>query len=97
MYMPQFYVYILKCSDDSYYIGHTDNLESRILAHKTNSLKCYTSSRLPVQLVWHQDFGSRIEALEAEQKIKRWSRKKKEALIDKNWELLSQLAKKKFK
>jgi predicted GIY-YIG superfamily endonuclease len=96
MYLPQFYVYILKCSDDSYYVGHTDNLEARIWAHERNHFKCYTSDKLPIKVVWHQDFASRIEALEAEQKIKRWSRAKKEALINKNWDLLSQLAKKKF-
>lgn len=97
MYLPQFYVYILKCSDGSYYIGHTDNLEARIWAHTHNHYKCYTSNRLPVQLVWHQDFGARIEALEAEYKIKKWSRKKKEALIQEDWKLLSLLSKKKFK
>jgi len=96
MYMQPFYAYILKCSDGSYYVGHTDNLEARLSAHNIQHYDCYTAKRLPVELVWHQDFSSRTEAIEAEYKIKRWSRKKKEALIKEDWDLISLLAKKKF-
>lgn len=95
--MSYFYVYMLKCSDGSYYIGHTDNIEARISQHTQGIIKnCYTSTRLPVELVFHQDFGSRDEAFAAERKIKGWSRKKKEALIKKDWQLISLLAKKTF-
>ena len=72
-----FYVYILKCNDGSYYTGHTDDIERRIAEHKGGLYQGYTSSRLPIQLVYLEEFFSRIEALEAERKIKNWSRKKK--------------------
>jgi predicted GIY-YIG superfamily endonuclease len=95
--MIHFYVYILRCSDGSYYTGHTDNIEARISQHKQGLIKnCYTSTRLPVELVFHQDFGSRDEAFAAERKIKGWSRPKKEALIKGDWALISLLAKKDF-
>lgn len=95
--MKKFYLYILKCSDDSFYIGHNDDLEKRLAQHTQADISnCYTASRLPVKLVYAEALASRIEALSAEQKIKRWTRKKKEALISQNWELVSQLAKKKF-
>ncbi len=81
-----FWIYILKCSDNSYYTGHTDDLEKRILEHQTGQMSgCYTSSRLPVELVFSQDFTTREEALAAELRIKGWSRKKKEAMIRGDW------------
>jgi len=64
--MNYFYVYILKCADNSYYTGHTDDLEKRLSEHTSNSVPCYTSKRLPIKLVFHQEFSSRMEALEAE-------------------------------
>jgi len=80
-----FYIYILQCRDQSYYVGHTDNLEKRLSEHTTGFFSCYTSGRLPVKLVYHELFSTRIEALEAERKLKKWSRKKKEILIEKGW------------
>lgn len=95
--MEYFFIYILKCSDQSYYIGHTDNIEKRISEHNQGLIiSCYTLSRLPVECVFVQTFTSRIEAIEAEHKIKKWSRKKKEALIKQDWNEISRLAKKKF-
>ena len=94
--MEYFFVYILKCSDGSYYTGHSDNIEKRISEHNQGLINCYTSTRLPVECVFIQTCASRIEALEAEHKIKKWSRKKKEALIKKDWNELSILSKKKF-
>jgi len=88
-----FYVYILQCSDGSYYTGHTDNVEIRLFQHNQGLCNGYTSIRRPLKLMFVQTFGKRIEALEAECQIKKWSRKKKEALIARNWELLVELAK----
>lgn len=79
--MLPFFVYILKCSDGSYYTGHTDNLESRISAHKQGKGGMYTSGLLPVEVVYTGLCGSRAEAIENERKIKSWSREKKEAFI----------------
>lgn len=86
---------MLRCSDDSYYIGHTEDLESRLIEHNYGTYKGYTSERLPVSLVWYDEFNSRDEAFERERQIKGWSRAKKEALIKGNWEELKQLSKSK--
>lgn len=90
-----FHVYILKCRDGFYYVGHTDDVEKRISEHM-QGLCSYTSRRLPVETVFAEDFGTRVKALEMERRIKKWSRNKKEALIDGDWELISSLARKNF-
>ena len=90
-----FWVYILRCSDGSYYTGHTDNLEKRIAEHQAGEFPGYTSTRLPVELVFKQDFPTREEALAAEQQIKGWSRKKKEAMMRGDWLEVSRIARNK--
>jgi len=80
--MQEFYVYILRCSDGSFYTGHTDDLEKRMAEHYMSYYPCYTSSRLPVKLIYYATFGSRDEAIAAERQIKGWSRAKKQALAD---------------
>lgn len=90
-----FWIYILRCSDDSYYTGHTDNLEKRIAEHQAGEVEGYASTRLPVVLVFSQEFSSREEALVCERQIKGWSRKKKEALMCGDWAEVSRLAGKK--
>lgn len=90
--MLPFFIYILKCSDGSYYTGHTDNIESRISAHKLGQGCTYTKERLPIEVVFVQQFGSRYEALSAEQQIKGWNRRKKEALMRGDWSDLIRLA-----
>ena len=87
-----FWTYILKCVDGSYYVGHTDDLDGRIGAHQSGVIEGYTSSRLPVKLVWSQEFGDRDEAFAAERQIKGWSRAKKEALIRGDWDGIHLLA-----
>jgi len=87
-----FYVYILRCSDGSYYVGHTDNLEERMAEHDRGGVTVYTRKRRPLVLVFSADFQTRQEALERERQIKGWSRAKKEALINGNWERLGRLA-----
>jgi predicted GIY-YIG superfamily endonuclease len=87
-----FWVYILSCADRSYYTGHTDNLEERIAKHQAGEIEGYTSTRLPVRLLFSEEFSTREEALAAERRIKGWSRKKKEALIRGDWAEVSRLA-----
>ena len=88
-----FWVYILRCSDSSYYTGHTDNLEKRLAEHDSGAIvSCYTYKRLPVELVFSQEFATREEALTSELQIKGWSRKKKEAMIRGDWAEVSRLA-----
>ncbi|WP_421852938.1 Mov34/MPN/PAD-1 family protein [Novosphingobium sp.] len=87
-----FHAYLLRCSDGSYYAGHTDNLEQRMGQHQTGILGGYTARRRPVTLVWSERFPTRDEAFAAERKLKGWSRAKKEALIAGDWALVSELA-----
>lgn len=87
-----FWAYIVRCADDSYYTGHTDNLEARIGQHNHGDVDGYTHDRRPVTLFWSQDFPTRLEALEAERQIKGWSRRKKEALARGDWTDLHEAA-----
>ncbi|MDQ3048663.1 MAG: GIY-YIG nuclease family protein [Bacteroidota bacterium] len=83
------YVYILKCSDNSYYTGITNNPERRLEEHnqKLNNFS-YTASRLPVSMIYCERFTNFELAIRWEKRIKDWSRKKKEALIIENWDQL---------
>ena len=87
-----FWVYILRCSDGRYYTGQTDNLDHRIAQHQAGGFCDFTSRRRPLRMAWSQEFATRLEALEAERRIKPWSRQKKEALIRGDWEALSYFA-----
>jgi predicted GIY-YIG superfamily endonuclease len=87
-----FWAYMLHCADGSFYVGHTDDLDVRINTHMSGAFGGYTSTRLPVKLVWSDEFPSRYEALSAERQIKGWSRAKKLALIRGDWTLIAQLA-----
>ena len=84
--------FILHCADGSYYTGHTDNLDKRIMPHETAEIEGYTSARLPVKLVFAAEFSTRVEALARERQIKGWNRKKKEAMIRGDWAEVSRLA-----
>ena len=77
-----FFTYMLGCSDKSYYVGHTDALDQRIEQHGSGLSSGYTATRLPVTLVWFTEFATREEAKAAEVQLKKWSRRKKEALIE---------------
>ena len=91
--MPYF-IYILKCVDDSYYTGMTENLSERLTAHENGfDPKAYTYSRRPVILVWTQEFPTHDEAFSCERQIKGWNRMKKEALIRNDWDKIHQIVK----
>ncbi len=74
-----FWMYILRCADDSFYIGRTDDLERRLGEHHAGSFACYTQSKRPLLLVHAQAFDTREEALTAERQVKGWSRRKTNA------------------
>jgi predicted GIY-YIG superfamily endonuclease len=75
-------IYILKCSDGSYYTGSTRDLDARVQEHQAGAhLDAYTYRRRPVELVWSEIVDSYQEAFQWEHQIKGWSRAKKEALI----------------
>jgi predicted GIY-YIG superfamily endonuclease/proteasome lid subunit RPN8/RPN11 len=90
-----FWAYMLHCRGGKFYTGHTDDLERRVAQHKSGALPGFTSDKLPVELVWSQDFPTRHEAVAAELQIKGWSRAKKLALIRGDWEAVSRYAMKK--
>ena len=87
---------MLKCSDNTFYVGHTDDIRRRIAEHNAGKYAGYTSGRLPVRLVYLQDFATRDAAKQAEHTLKKWSAKKKAALVEKDWDRISILAKKVF-
>lgn len=94
--MQDFYTYILLCKDGSFYVGHTDDIAMRLSGHEQRYYPCcYTAKRLPVKLVFVQCFASRYEALSAEMQIKKWTRRKKQALINQDFDLLRELSKSK--
>tara|TARA_R110001592_G_scaffold36893_2_gene123616 strand:+ start:8224 stop:8571 length:348 start_codon:yes stop_codon:yes gene_type:complete len=91
--MKIYFVYILKCSDNSYYTGITNNLERRIIEHQEGlDKKAYTFKRRSIKLAYFESFNEINYAIEWEKKIKGWSRKKKECLINDNFEKLKELS-----
>lgn len=76
-----FYVYILKCSDNTLYTGFTVDLESRIQTHNKGLGAKYTRGRTPVKLVYKEEYDTKSEALKREYKIKQLSRKSKLQII----------------
>ena len=95
---PIFYIYILKCADDSFYIGMTNHLDKRMNEHESGKYPgSYTYNRRPIELVFYETFTDPESAYYFEQKIKKWSRAKKLALIEENYHKLPELAKKKFR
>jgi putative endonuclease len=92
------WVYILKCSDGSYYTGVADgSLERRIGEHNAGTYGGFTSTRRPVRLVFSEEFDRLADAIASERQIKRWSRAKKEALIRGDFDALRKLAKRRTK
>ena len=90
------WMYILKCSDGSYYVGSTTNLELRIQEHNDGNGSIYTAKRRPVELVFTAEFANIEEAYQAEKRVQGWSRAKREALIRGDYAQLPALAKKDF-
>ena len=87
------YVYMLECSDGSYYVGTTRaGLDQRIAEHNAGKYDGYTKVRRPVRLVWSQECQQITDAIAAERQIKGWSRRKKQALIAHDFDLLPVLS-----
>lgn len=76
-----YYVYIVKCSDDSLYTGYTNEIKSRIKTHNKGLGAKYTRGRLPVELVYYEEFEQKSDAQKREYSIKRLDRKHKLMLI----------------
>lgn len=90
------YVYIVRCSDNTFYAGVTNNVELRIEQHNSGiHTEAYTYSRRPVKLEYCELFTNYNLAIDWETRIKKWSAKKKQALIDSDWEALIKASKSK--
>jgi putative endonuclease len=91
--MNCYYVYILQCSDGTYYTGVTNNINRRLTEHNSGAIPgSFTHSRRPLELVFYEEFSDINNAILLEKRIKGWSRKKKEALIEENFEELKRLS-----
>ena len=75
------YVYILKCSDNTLYTGWTNNLEKRLKVHQSGKGAKYTRGRLPVELLYFEEFEEKSDALKREIRIKKLSKEKKLKLV----------------
>jgi putative endonuclease len=91
--MKTYYVYIVECSDKSYYTGVTNDVERRIMEHnRGEDITAYTFRKRPVKLVWFEYYNDINQAIEKEKQIKGWSRMKKGALISNDFDLLVELS-----
>lgn len=94
--MRKLQVYILRCSDGTYYTGVSNDVIRRVFEHNTGiSLSAYTYRRRPVELVWVSDELGPNEAIDLEKQIKKWRKQKKEAIINNDWDKLPALSKSK--
>ena len=87
------YVYILRCADNSFYVGLTQDLNTRVKAHNDGRGAAYTFKRRPVRLVYSEKFESESKGVERERQLKRWSHSKKEALVSGDLQKLKRLSK----
>jgi putative endonuclease len=91
--MKYYYVYILKCSDNSYYTGVTNDIDRRFYEHQSGINKsAYTYNKRPIELVFCDYFLDINQAIAFEKQIKGWTRKKKEAIITGEWNKLKELS-----
>ncbi|SFT02950.1 GIY-YIG nuclease family protein [Sphingobacterium wenxiniae] len=91
--MKTYHVYIVECADSSYYTGITNDLDRRLDEHNNGiDVKSYTYKRIPVKLVFSTEFHDVNQAIAFEKQVKGWSRKKKEAIINDEWEKLPELS-----
>ena len=87
------YLYLIECSDKSYYLGVTNDLSRRIKEHQDGiNINCYTFKRRPIKLEHYLEYNTMSEAIYDEKKLKKWSRAKKVAYFKKQWTKLHKLA-----
>lgn len=90
--MKSGYMYILLCSDDSYYTGSTVDLEYRVAQHQAGEGANHTKKHLPVKLIYFEEYERIDQAFDREKQVQGWSRKKKEALMDGRFDDLREAA-----
>jgi len=91
------YMYILFCSDGTFYTGSTWDMEKRLSEHNSGEGANYTKERRPLNLVYYKEYSRIEDAFHREKQVQNWSHAKKKALIDGDLEKLKQKAKKSFK
>ena len=94
--MPS-WAYMLRCSDGSFYVGCTTDLDARVGQHQGGEQPGYTATRRPVELVWAEEFADVSDAIAAERRIKGWSRAKKDALTRGDWQRIRDLGSRRSK
>jgi len=91
--MERYFVYMLRCSDETYYVGMTNDVEKRVAQHQEGwDPKAYTHNRRPVKLVYVAEFSEVTDAIAFEKQVKGWGREKKEVLIRREYEKLPELS-----
>ena len=90
---PMCFVYILRCADESFYVGITQDLDARLKAHNDGQGTAYTFKRRPVSLVYSERYESDTQGVARERQLKRWSRSKKQALVSGDLQKLKCLSK----
>ena len=91
------FVYMLHCADGSFYVGSARNLEARLDQHNSGKGSRYTSERMPLELVFIEEYDNIGDAYSREKQLQGWGRAKREKLIEQNYEALPALAKKIFR
>ena len=86
------WTYLLECSDGTYYVGSTVDLERRVAQHNVGEGAAYTRHRRPVRVVWAAEFDRVDQAFAFEKQVQGWSRRKRQALIEGRWDVLPDLA-----
>ena len=77
----KYYTYILRCGDDTLYTGFTTDLEHRLQTHNAGKGAKYTKARLPVEIIYHEEYPTKEEAMRREAAIKKLTRKQKIELM----------------
>ncbi|MHC4214326.1 MAG: GIY-YIG nuclease family protein [Planctomycetota bacterium] len=93
----KYFAYILRCSDGSFYVGSTDDVQERLLKHNSGRASTWTAARLPVKLLYQEVYETQEMAIQRERQIKKWSRAKKKALIAQETVTLKRLSSSKQK
>ena len=91
MKSSSYYVYIIICRDQTFYIGYTNDLDKRIKVHNKGLGAKYTRGRIPVKLLYYEVYDDKSKALKREISLKKLSRKQKEKLIEQGWLIESTL------
>lgn len=92
LHRQTFIVYILRCSDGSFYVGHTHDINERVQVHNNGLRAAWTAARRPVVLLYQEHYPTEAEAVARERQLKGWSSRKKLALIENDTRTLKALA-----